>query len=226
MNEKKTIRLSPTSGLNLFAECPRCFWLQFHEGIHRPRGPFPSLPSGMDLVIKNYFDLYRGKRPPELAGKVRGVLMPDADLMNKWRNWRSGLKYMDDKLDAVLFGALDDCLVDGQKYIPLDFKTRGSAPKAGDSEKYYQTQLDTYSLLLESNGFPSENFAYLVYYYPAKVQKGGLVKFNIEPIKISTDAKRAGRIFEAAVRLLRGPLPKRHSKCEYCSWGSQLIEFE
>ncbi|GAI53572.1 unnamed protein product, partial [marine sediment metagenome] len=48
--EKNKIRLSP-SALNLFLQCPRCFWLEKNKGIKRPRGIFPSLPSGMDSVI-------------------------------------------------------------------------------------------------------------------------------------------------------------------------------
>ena len=73
--------------------------------------------------------------------------------MEKWRNWRTGLEGRDKELDATLFGAMDDCLVDGEVYIPLDYKTKGSAPNDGDSEKYYQTQLDAYTLMLHANGY-------------------------------------------------------------------------
>lgn len=232
----KLIRLSPTTGLNLFQECPKCFWLHYNKGVHRPRGIFPSLPGGMDLVIKKYFDQYRGGLPPEIAGKVEGRLMPDLALLEKWRNWRAGLEYYDKEINAVLFGALDDCLVADEQspsassgketYIPLDYKTRGSAPRAGDSEKYYQTQLDAYALLLSENGYKTENFAYLIYYYPEEVKKDGIVKFNIEPVKVGTDLNRAKKTFEDAVNLLKGPMPKRHSDCEYCGWIGDRYGFE
>jgi len=67
MPENSKIRLSPSS-LNLFLECRRCFWLDKNKGIKRPRGIFPSLPSGMDSVIKKYFDSYRlnSDMPPEM----------------------------------------------------------------------------------------------------------------------------------------------------------------
>jgi len=220
------VRLSPTTGLNLFRECPRCFWLHYNKKVKRPRGIFPSLPGGMDLVIKKYFDRYRGALPPEIEGKVEGSLMPDTKLMDKWRNWRSGLEYHNKELDAVLFGALDDCLVDEDCYIPLDYKTRGSAPKHGDSERYYQTQLDAYSLLLSTNNCKTRNFAYLVYYYPAEVGENGLVKFDIKPVKVETDLKRAKNTFCAAVELLKGPMPERYSNCEYCCWISNRLGFE
>ena len=72
------LRLSP-SALNLFLECPKCFWLEYGAGIHRPRGPFPSLPGGMDIIIKKYFDSYRavGKVPPEIVNQVEGDLFAD-----------------------------------------------------------------------------------------------------------------------------------------------------
>ena len=220
------IRLSPTTGLNLFRECPRCFWLHFNKKVKRPRGIFPSLPGGMDLVIKKYFDRYRGTLPPEIKGKVEGSLMPDIKLMDKWRNWRSGLEYHDKELDAVLFGALDDCLIDDDRYIPLDYKTRGSAPKYGFSERYYQTQLDAYSLLLSTNDCKTRNFAYLVYYYPTEVRENGLVKFDIKPVKVETNLERAKKTFCDAVELLKGPMPERNNNCEYCCWISNRLGFE
>lgn len=226
MNNNQPIRLSPTTGLNLFKECPRCFWLHFNKNVHRPRGIFPSLPGGMDLMIKKYFDQYRGQLPPELKGKVEGSLMPDLGLLNKWRNWRTGVEYYDRELNAVLFGALDDCLLDNNYYIPLDYKTRGFPPKEGDSEKYYQTQLDTYSLLLSTNGYQTRNFAYLVYYYPEEVKEKGIIKFNIKPVRVETDLERAKKTFGDAIKLLKGPIPEHHSDCEYCSWINDRLGFE
>jgi CRISPR/Cas system-associated exonuclease Cas4 (RecB family) len=216
----KEIRLSPSS-LNLFLECPRCFWLQLNEGIHRPRGIFPSLPGGMDLVIKDYFDKYRekGELPPEIQGKIEGKLLHDHKLLNKWRNWRTGMEYKDEDLNVVLFGALDDCLESNGKYMPLDYKTRGFAPKEGDSEKYYGNQLDCYALLLEGNGYPVGNYGYLVYYYPEHVEENGTLIFSVEPIQLKIDPNRAKKTLKDAMKLLNGPIPPHHSECEYCIWG-------
>lgn len=218
MSLTKQLRLSPTTGLGLFRDCPRCFWLHYNTGVQRPRGIFPSLPGGMDLVIKDYYDHYRGDLPPELKGKVKGTLLTDMSLMNTWRNWRTGMEYHDESRNAVLFGALDECLMLNGKYIPLDYKTRGSEPRDGDSERYYQTQLDTYGLLLQANGYPVEKFAYLVYYYPEQVGEEGAVKFNVYPIELTLDPNRAKKIFEEAVATLRGGEPTSSANCEYCTW--------
>ncbi|NIQ15633.1 MAG: hypothetical protein GTO02_14920, partial [Candidatus Dadabacteria bacterium] len=60
--------------------------------------------------------------PHELEGEEEGNLIPDTNFMNKWRNWRTGPKYVREDLDAELFGALDDCLFlvgnsDQNKYL-------------------------------------------------------------------------------------------------------------
>lgn len=220
------IRLSPST-LNLFLECPRCFWLHINENIHRPRGIFPSLPSGMDKIIKVYFDKHRrkGELPPEIQGKVEGKLISNLELLNKWRNWKTGLECRDEILGVTLFGALDDCLQDSSTgseqvyYIPLDYKTRGSAPREGDSEKYYGNQLDCYALLLDENGYPTKGVGYLVYYYPKEVERSGKIVFDIDVVKLNTDPNRARKTLEEAVKLLNRPIPSYHSECEYCIWG-------
>jgi hypothetical protein len=94
----------------------------------------------MDLVIKKYFDTYRAKNdlPPEIKGKVPGQLFSDVTILERWRNWRNSDLYYTDS-SAVLVGALDDCLMDDECYIPLDYKTRGSE-LSEDPRKYYTTR--------------------------------------------------------------------------------------
>jgi len=216
-----------SSKLNLFQECPLCFWLSEVKGVHRPQGPFSSLPNGLDRLIKEYFDKYRvlGKVPPELEGKVEGKPFSDQALMDKWRNWKTGLSYTDDVLNAVLFGALDECFVKGDYYIPVDYKTRGFDLKE-DSTSYYQTQLDCYTLLLEKCGYPTPSFGYLIYYIPQKVEENGLIKFRIEPQKMETNSQRAYEVFAKALQLIANPAPASHSGCQFCSWGNDFPDFE
>lgn len=214
------VKLSPSS-LAVYNDCPRCFWLQMKEKKRRPSGGFPSLPAGMDNVIKKYYDKYKGSLPPELKNGVEGVLMEDRELLNKWRNWQSGLKYEDKKRNAILFGALDDCLQVGKKYAPLDYKTRGYPPKSR-GELYYQHQLDAYSLLLFKNKYPITDFAYLVYYFPKSVEENGVVNFYVEGHKVMVKTDRALKMFEDAVDFLRGEEPSVHTykeSCAFCSWA-------
>lgn len=170
------------------------------------------------MVIKKYFDIYRRKNdlPPEIKGKVIGQLFADMAVLEKWRNWRnSDLCYEDKDLKAVLIGALDDCLTNDGRYIPLDYKTRGSG-LIEDPRKYYQNQLDCYCLMLEYSGFKTKGLAYLVYYWPEEVCQAGVVKFHVEPIKIETDIESAKKTINDAVKMLSLPMPQSSSNCEYC----------
>ena len=207
------IKLSP-SKLNLFLECPLCFWLEVNDVIKRPAGIFPSLPSGMDLALKKYYDRFRGSLPPELVGKVNGKLLPDTELIKKFRNWRT---FSFEEQDALMYGAMDECLVDGEYYIPLDFKTRGFDLKE-DSTSYYQNQLDCYALMLEKNDYKQPGYAYLIYYIPVEVKEKGEVEFKIQVEKMETDSKRAYKTFKQAIELLKEEKPKPSSECEYCRY--------
>mgnify|MGYP000954077296 CR=1 FL=1 len=215
----KTISLSP-SALNLFKDCPRCFWLEKVKGIKRPRGIFPSLPGGMDRVIKTYFDTYRVKKtlPPELhTSDFEDVFLYENHAqLERWRSWRTGLQYQEN--GSILSGALDDLLVKKGEYIPFDYKTKGSPTSEEDAIKYYQTQLDCYALMLEANGLKTIGYGFLLYYSPKTVGEKGNVQFEIQPIRIETDIDRAKQIFRQAVSILSEAAPKAAPACEYCTW--------
>lgn len=227
--------LSP-SALNLFLECQKCFWLEHSKGIHRPRGIFPSLPGGMDLLIKKYFDKYRnvGKVPPEVAAQIDGMdLFPDSEILNKWRNWRSALAYEDPETGTVLSGMLDDLGLKrkngqldlgnkGVEYVVLDYKTRGFDVKEG-GEEYYRNQLNCYALLLRENKMPPHKTAYLIYYIPKEVAEKGATRFDVVVKGVEIDADVALKTFRDAVALIKGPMPQTHSECEYCSWGNDFL---
>jgi len=217
----RTIYLSP-SKLNLLNECPRCFWLAEKMGISRPRGIFPSLPGGMDLVLKNYFDNYRGSLPPELMGRVPGVLMPDMNLLKKWRNWKTGLQVQIG--EVILRGALDDCLLDEAIYYPFDNKTKGQVPK-DDGRQYYELQLDCYELMLRHNGYKTGGKGYLNYLYPLNVEEiterenRVIIPFVAVPFEIPTSPDRAiEKMSQAATIIKSNVVPEANPECEQCDY--------
>ncbi len=214
-NSKSKFVLSPSS-LNIFRDCLRCFWLQVNCDIRRPRGAFPSIASGLDRVIKEYFDTYRAKEilPPLLKDKIGGKLIPQ--LPQK-------LYFNDYSKNASLMGMLDECLIlPGNIYVPLDYKTRGSMPE--DVHPAYQLQMDVYTLLLEKNSYKTNSLAYLLYFVPntGKLHEG--IPFNVKFIEVKTSIERALDVFHKALQLLRGPMPASSSNCEYCNWVKELKE--
>ena len=215
-------KFSPSS-LSLLKECPRCFWLKFNKDIKRPEGIFPSLPSGMDRILKIHFDSFRdkGELPPELTeldGDVK--LFDNKEILEEWRNNKKGVKW-EDKEGNLFRGAVDNILKKGKKLIVLDYKTRGY-PLKKDTHEHYQDQLDIYNFLLRKNDHDTEDYAYLLFYHPDKVNGNGDVVFNTDLVKMKISVKNAEKIFEDALGALKGEIPRAKEDCEYCRWADKV----
>ncbi len=213
---KTQFKLSPSS-INLMIECKRCFWLDKHKVWKRPSGAFPSLPSGMDRILKQHFDKFmkKGLLPPELCNHDHCKnlkLFNNEDLLKDWRNNLRGIRWTDEQ-GNILFGAVDNILVNGKKLIVLDYKTRGFAMKE-DTADHYQNQLDIYNFLLRKNNFETEDFAFLLFYIPKEVMETGDVIFDKELVKRKIDVKNAEKLFNEAIGLLNEDCPK--DNCKWC----------
>lgn len=211
-----SFKLSPSS-LNLFKECPRCFWLTQHKKFKRPDTIFPSLPSGMDRILKEHFDRFmeKGLLPPELCNHKdckELKLFDDADKLKIWRNNFHGISFKDED-GNVLHGAVDNILVKDDKLIVLDYKTRGF-PVKEDTHEHYIDQLNIYNFLLRKNGYDTADYAYLLFYVPSSVLENGNVVFNTELIKVKIDVNNGEKLFKKAVRLLTNNCPG--DGCEWC----------
>lgn len=213
----KTFKLSPSS-LSLMQDCPRCFWLDKHEVWKRPSGVFPSLPSGMDMILKRHFDRFRdhGMLPPELAhSECRDegcVLFNDTELLKTWRSNLKGIQWKDSE-GNILKGAVDNLLVKGKKIIVLDYKTRGFALK-DNTHEHYQDQLNIYNFLLRKNGYETEDYAFLLFYIPKEVLPTGEFLFDTTLKRMNIDVKKAEELFEKAIKLLNSDCPEKG--CEWC----------
>ncbi len=212
----KTFKISPSS-LNLMQECPRCFWLDKNNVWKRPVGIFPSLPSGMDRILKVHFDKFRerGLLPPEICDETNCIgmkLFNDNELLKIWQNNRKGIAFTDEN-GNILSGAMDNLLQKGKKLIVLDYKTRGYGLKE-DTHKHYQLQLDVYNFLLRKNGYETEDFAFLLFYVPREVTETGEVIFDTTLKKMQINIKNAENVWKKAIELLNSECPEKG--CEWC----------
>jgi len=215
--------LSPST-LNLFKECKRCFWLQFNKQIKRPDTIFPSLPSGMDNILKTHFDSFmeKGQLPPELCNsECKDLkLFNDKELLKAWRSNFKGIK-AEDKEGNILRGAVDNILTKGDKLIVLDYKTRGF-PLKEDTAEHYQDQLDIYNFLLRKNNYKTEDYSYLLFYHPKEVTKEGNVIFNTDLVKMEINIKNAEKLWKKAIKVLKGKMPSPSKECGFCKWVGEL----
>ncbi len=223
-----TYRVSPSS-LKLFLECKRCFYLDVVNGMKRPDGIFPSLPSGMDKILKEHFDRFakKGELPPEIKGHahINGcVLFDDLKLLEDWRSKSKGLQYKDPDSGIILRGCVDNIIKKADKLIVLDYKTKGYPVKDTDP-KYNQDQMDFYNFLLRKNNYDTEDFAFLLYYYPNKVMRTGEIIFDTKLVKITTDVENASNILKEAIELLQSThIPPKDKNCRFCSYKEPNIQ--
>ncbi len=221
MADGKPIQLSPNS-LNLFLECPQCFWLDKNLGIKRPP-PYPyALNSAVDALLKEEFDTYRAKNLPHpllQENNINAKLFSNQTLLNQWRNNFAGIRYFDQDLGATLFGAVDDVLeFEGGKIAPLDYKSTGST--AANVYDRFQLQLDTYTFLMEKNGYQTPRKGYLAFYIVDK-SRGFIdrLPFRKEVVEIDTNPSDIYAIFKDAVNVLKLPTPPQHSSdCQFGKW--------
>jgi hypothetical protein len=215
------MKLSP-SKLSVLRDCPRCFWWENVKKLPRPRGIFPSLPGGMDRALKRHVEneIAEGRRDDtyHLDGLKNAAFFADRARMKQWQNNFRGLRCMVG--DVELHGAIDDLVQwPNGDVSPYDFKTRGAAPKEGQSDVYYGTQLDCYHLLLEKDaGLHCNGTGYLRYGWPLDVM-ARTVEFEWQTVGLTTNPDRAARVVEEAERVLKMLEPPDYPmSCEYCTF--------
>jgi len=215
-------KLSPSS-LNLYKDCPKCFWLLHIKKIKRPEGgAFPSLPGGIDRMLKKHFDSHRASNtiPKELSvlNDPKVKLFADMGLLNGWRNNLKGISLTDNS-GNILRGAVDEVLQKGEKLIVMDFKTRG-APANEETHKHYIDQLNIYNYLLRKNNHKTEDYSYLLYFHPREITEKGTIVFNVDPVKIPVDLESVEKLWKDALKTLGNEKePAASKECAFCNWS-------
>jgi len=166
----KKWRLS-RSKIDLFVECPRCFYLDNKLGTGRPRGPAFTLNVAVDALLKKEFDVHRASASAHPLMEQYGIDAvpfdhPDIDV---WRENFKGIEFRHPETGLTVSGAVDDIWQgpDG-KLIVVDYKAtskNGRIETLADSswEHQYRRQMGVYQWLLQRNGFDVAERGYFVY---------------------------------------------------------------
>lgn len=157
------------SKIELFKQCPRCFWLDARLKIKRPNGPPFNINKTIDELFKKEFDHYRGKGEPHplmTDNGVKAVPFAHKDL-DTWRYNFTGVTALDKTTNFHVFGAIDDVWVNDEgELIVVDYKATSKASGVGidsDWQISYKRQLEVYQWLLRQNGFKVNDTGYFVY---------------------------------------------------------------
>ena len=157
------------SKIELFMQCPRCFWLDARRSIKRPSSPPFNINKAIDELFKKEFDVHRtaGTPHPIMAeNKVQAVPYQHDDL-DKWRYNFTGVVAKHEPTNLHVYGAIDDVWVnDDGELIVVDYKaTAKQADVSIDSDWQisYKRQMEVYQWLLRQNGFKVNDTGYFVY---------------------------------------------------------------
>lgn len=232
---KTPFRLSRTK-LDLFLNCPRCFYFDRRLGVSQPPGfPF-ALNSAVDLLLKKEFDLYRAKGEPHPLMKTQGI---DAvpfrhEKMDEWRDaFRRGITFHHPATNFILTGGIDDLWANpsGELHI-VDYKSTAKESEVNidaDWQIAYKRQMEVYQWLFRRNGFRVSATGYFVYCNGRLDKKAfeGQLEFDIKIIPYQGEDRWVEEALLAARKCLTGSeLPRAGRDCDFCSYTTALHEAE
>lgn len=223
------------SKLDLFLNCPRCFYLDRRLGVGQPPGyPF-NLNSAVDALLKKEFDIHRAKNTTHPLMKTYGLdLVPLAhDKMNEWRENFVGVQYLHEPTNLIITGAVDDLWVDkkGQIHI-VDYKSTSKSTEVNldaDWQIGYKRQMEVYQWLMRKNGFNVSDTGYFVYCNGRTDREAfdSKLEFDVKIIPyIGDDSWVEKAVISAHKCLMSNKIPKAGDDCDYCRYVEAVNKVE
>lgn len=177
------------SKIELYMQCPRCFWLDVRHKITRPSSPPFNINKAIDELFKKEFDVYRVQKKPHPLMKQFGVdAVPYTHKdLDTWRHNFTGVTTLHAPTNLHVFGAVDDVWVNpAGELMVVDYKATAKAEPVkalgpvGGWQDMYRRQMEIYQWLLRQNDFAVSDTGYFVYATgnPGKDAFDGVVEFE------------------------------------------------
>lgn len=225
------------SKIELFTQCPRCFWLDTRLKIKRPDGPPFQINKAIDELLKKEFDSYRLKGVPHPMMSDFGIsAVPFAhDELDKWRQNFVGVQALHEATNLHVFGAIDDVWVDeSNQLIVVDYKATAKQSDVSldaDWQMSYKRQLEVYQWLLRQNGFKVSDTGYFVY-TNGRLDLDGFndrVEFRTKIIPYTGSDNWVEDTLIQMKKCLEGEMPEvgtaaMGGECDYCSYARARTE--
>jgi hypothetical protein len=168
-NSTKPFKLS-RSRIDLFIQCPRCFYIDRRLGLDRPPGfPF-ALNSAVDTLLKKEFDECRERGIQHPIQIEHGLdFRPAArDELDQWRQNFTGVQFLHEPTNLLIFGAIDDLWIDSAgTYAVVDYKAtaKSGSITALDQPWHtaYKRQMEIYQWLIRRNSLLVSDIGYFLY---------------------------------------------------------------
>ena len=220
------------SKIDLFLNCPRCFYFDRRLGVGRPPGfPF-ALNSAVDYLLKLEFDIHRvagTKHPLITKYGVDAMPVAHADL-DKWRHNFTGIQYLHTPTNLLVFGAIDDLWQNSKgEYIVVDYKATSKDEAITELNKEwqigYKRQMEVYQWLLRQNGYKVSDTGYFVYCNGQTDRKAfdGKLEFDVTLINYKGNDSWVEKAIKDAHKCLNSDkIPKAGAECDYCSYVAAI----
>jgi RecB family exonuclease len=222
------------SKIELFINCPRCFYLDRRLGVSQPPGyPF-TLNSAVDKLLKKEFDLYRDRQASHPLMEAYGIkAVPfKHEKLDFWRDaLRGGIEYLHGPTNLLLSGGIDDIWVapDGQLLI-VDYKSTSKEEEVtldADWQISYKRQMEIYQWLFRRNNFNVSSTGYFVYCNgnAGKETFDARLEFNIKIIPYTgSDSWIEPKIIQMHQCLMSPVIPGHGADCDFCTYQKILQE--
>ena len=217
--------------VELFQECPRCFYLDRRLGIARPAGfPF-NLNSAVDALLKKEFDAHRARGEPHPLMREAGLnAVPHAHpQLDTWRSNFKGVRSVHEASGFELFGAIDDLWRDlgTGELIVADYKATSKEAEVSldaDWQDGYKRQMEFYQWLLRRQDLKVAKRGWFVYCNGRRDLPafGAKLEFTIKMIPYEGDDGWVESTLAAIKETLRAPQPPQATgDCEYCAFAGR-----
>lgn len=230
------------SKIDLFIECPRCFYLDRRLGFGRPSMPGWSLNSAVDELLKKEFDVYREKQEPHPLMAANGIEAipyqhPDLPI---WRDdvYRYvGASVYDEETGLDIRGIVDDIWVNpAGELLIVDYKSTSTRSEISLEDKWkqgYKRQMEIYQWIFRKRGFDVAPTGYFVFANGIKDNEmfDARLEFEMTILSHVGDDAWVGETVKAIKSVLESDhIPEAGEECEYCAYrkliGVQELELE
>lgn len=226
------------SKIDLFWECPRCFYLDRRLGLGRPSMPGFSLNSAVDALLKNEFDLLRKNgEKHELMVKygIDAIPFSHPDLP-LWRDdvYRYvGASVLHKKTNLLICGIIDDVWINKkEELIIVDYKSTSTKEEISLEDEYkqgYKRQMEVYQWIFRQMGFKVNDIGYFVYANAGKNREkfDARLEFELQiiPYKGNTSWVEP-TIVKIKECLESDQIPASSENCEYCQYRKLMNNHE
>jgi len=223
------------SKIELFTECPRCFYLDRRLGVGRPPGfPF-TLNSAVDTLLKKEFDVHRarGSRHPLMETYGVDAVPFQHDMMDEWRENFKGVQFFHRPTNLIITGAVDDLWVNKKgEVIVVDYKATSTDAEItldADYRATFKRQMEIYQWLMRKNGFAVSDTGYFVYANGNKDKAAfdAKLEFSVQLLSYKgNDSWVEDALFEIKKCLDGASIPNAGSRCEYCPYRDAARPYE